>query len=313
METPCLIVGDLSDLHVRSVLSAVGSLSVAVVDVRTFFDYPYDLGPEGWRRHGSPPVEVSEGVALRGWIRRIAPPDWARGVVTDSHEAVVAGAAMSLFAYALRSPSLNWLTTLDAGILMESKLTQASAADRLGIRYPETIVTNDINKAQDRLGSEVVVKPLGPGHYFHDGEPQVVFAQTVNLRDLEESVFAAAPFLVQQRLHASEHLRVVTVRGQAWVSALNASDLPLDWRKNEKAHHAFVPAQDRHPSVPRDALRIASDLGLGYSSQDWVICGDEPYLLDVNPGGQWLFLPDQVSDAVTQAIARWLKGDDHGS
>jgi hypothetical protein len=50
---------------------------------------------------------------------------------------------------------------------------------------------------------------------------------------------------------------------------------------------------------------------LGYSSQDWVIAPTGAALfLDLNPAGQWLFLPADVAEAATTAIARWLIGED---
>jgi hypothetical protein len=52
---------------------------------------------------------------------------------------------------------------------------------------------------------------------------------------------------------------------------------------------------------------LSAALGVGYSSQDWIEDVDGAhYFLDLNPGGQWLFLP--FADEVTAAIADWLGG-----
>ena len=53
-------------------------------------------------------------------------------------------------------------------------------------------------------------------------------------------------------------------------------------------------------------MQLADALKVGYSSQDWVVGEGQPYFLDLNPGGQWLFLPDPTSADVTEAIAAWL-------
>lgn len=47
-------------------------------------------------------------------------------------------------------------------------------------------------------------------------------------------------------------------------------------------------------------------MNVGYSSQDWVETGAGKYFLDLNPSGQWLFLPAPVSVEVTNALAAWL-------
>ena len=103
------------------------------------------------------------------------------------------------------------------------------------------------------------------------------------------------------------HLRVVTVADHFWVCALDARDLPLDWRREHHAHDAFQPC-GAYDSVGALALQLARRLGVGYSSQDWVVAGSNVYFLDLNPGGQWLFLPEPVSSEVTAAIAVWLAG-----
>jgi hypothetical protein len=54
------------------------------------------------------------------------------------------------------------------------------------------------------------------------------------------------------------------------------------------------------------ALRLAKALGIGYSSQDQLAVGGQRYFIDLNPGGQWLFGPPDVSHCVTQGIAEFL-------
>jgi predicted ATP-grasp superfamily ATP-dependent carboligase len=53
---------------------------------------------------------------------------------------------------------------------------------------------------------------------------------------------------------------------------------------------------------------LVDHLKLGYSSQDWLICEDGCYVVDINPAGQWLFLPEPIASSVAEAIARWVGG-----
>jgi hypothetical protein len=120
-------------------------------------------------------------------------------------------------------------------------------------------------------------------------------------------LLAGAPFLVQPALNASAHLRVVTVRQKAWVSELESDSVSLDWRATAAAHSAFHPA--RYPEVAEEASKLAAKMRVGYSSQDWLVDqSGVAHFLDLNPAGQWLFLPNQVSEEVTLAIAEWLVG-----
>lgn len=106
---------------------------------------------------------------------------------------------------------------------------------------------------------------------------------------------------------ADRHLRVVTVKDRAWAFELDAAGVELDWRLTEEAHHSFVAAQE--PEVARQALALAAKRKVGYSSQDWIVAGGEVYFVDLNPAGQWLFLPESDVTEITESIAAWLAGD----
>jgi hypothetical protein len=75
----------------------------------------------------------------------------------------------------------------------------------------------------------------------------------------------------------------------------------------EEAHHSFAPIDE--PEVGRQALALAERMAVGYSSQDWIVAGDKAYFIDLNPAGQWLFLPEPHVSEITSSIAEWLAGD----
>lgn len=205
---------------------------------------------------------------------------------------------------------VEWLTPLDELNLAENKAFQLLVARRIGIRAPATAIVSERQRLPPELPDPVVVKPLGPGAYRGDDETmRVVHAHLVDRASEVLDALAGAPFLVQERLEVERHLRVVTVDESAWCCALDARELPLDWRRDDAAHDAFRPAPE-HDEVSNEALRLARTLRAGYSSQDWVVARGSVWFLDFNPGGQWLFLPDPVCQEVTSAIAEWLAGDE---
>ena len=242
----------------------------------------------------------------RGWVRRLAAPDWRSGAMGGSRDAAVRAAYIGVVVGLASHPLIDWLTPYPRLLASENKLRQAAHARRLGIRTPLTAVVSDPREIPLELGEVLVAKPLGPGH-FTDGEGQhrVVWATELARGDPRLAAVSGAPFLLQQRLRARRHLRVVTCGEQAWSCMLDADALPLDWRRDDDAHHSFRPTQE--PIVESQALALARDLGLGYSSQDWIDDGgDRAAFVDLNPAGQWLFLPEPVNSQVAEAIAEHL-------
>lgn len=308
MHSDALIVGSEGDEHVQAVLRAVDGLDhVAVLDVASLERDRYLLdGDRLVLERDAREVELDLQGA-RGWVRRLSPPSWRPGTVAGSRQAAERSAQVSL-AVALGShPGVSWLTPYPRLVAAENKLRQGWHARRLGLPTPRTTVTNDPRRLPRALGEEVVVKPLGPGHFVDAaGEAHVVWAQTLERDDERLQALRGAPFLLQERLVALRHLRVVTCGRRAWSCQLDAHGLPVDWRRDEAAHHAFTPASE--PGVEERALRLAHDMGLGYSSQDWIDTGAATYFVDLNPAGQWLFLPEPVNQAISQAVAEHLLG-----
>ncbi len=306
-----VVIGSLPDPHVAAVLATASAAPVMTVDAgsisgRSFYLHNgiFELGEEGGQDE---PLLIRPGEPVFGWIRRLAPPDWLRGLMVDSHDAAVRTAWLSLVLAVLRTCQVRWLTELDALVAAENKLIQHATAARLGICVPESIVCSDAAAARLALGDEIVLKPIGVGHYYEDDVPFVVYTTAVDMEGPELKALATAPFLAQRRLHARRHLRVVTVCDRIWTAGLEAEGVPLDWRQEAAAHRSFLPT-----TIPSDvelgARELAAELHLGYSSQDWIVCDDGCYVVDVNPGGQWLFLPDPIAIDISKAIAEWLEG-----
>jgi hypothetical protein len=271
----------------------------------------YVLEAENFVLHGRQLTVADRTVPLepstRGWIRRLAPPHWRRGLTSGSRESAVRSAWLRLVVTIAEDADIGWLSRYQQLVATESKLLQARHARRLGITVPATVIAKRLADIPAAFGNRLVVKPLGAGHFTQpDGEAMVVLARELDRSDPRFEALGGAPFIVQQAVRARRHLRVVTVGDQVWVCGLDASGLPLDWRDSAEAHHAFQPVDVS--GVRREALALAEALQVGYSSQDWIDTGHEVVFVDLNPAGQWLFLPDPVRGQVAAAIAAFLSG-----
>lgn len=307
--TNSVIVGDAADSHVEAVTRAMrarGSAPSLVVDASKLVAGRYLLTETSLAVDGAR-VDLNGGGT--GWLRRHAPTGWGAGTVTGSLDAVRRRSFLTLIASISRLGNRDWLTGLDAMLAAEDRLHQLQVARRLGLRTPRTVVASCGDDARATLGDRFIVKPLGTGYYHTDDGPRAVFTTMLSERDLGKVDFADAPFIAQELVDTVGHVRVVTVRGRAWVASLEADGRPLDWRAQPEAHEQWV-ATPNAP-VANAALALADALNVGYSSQDWLLdsTSDTPIFIDLNPGGQWLFLPSDVAGPVTDAIARHLIGD----
>jgi hypothetical protein len=215
---------------------------------------------------------------------------------------------MTVLAALLRDTRVSWMCGVDALFAAENKLVQYQAAQTIGLRIPDTFICTDPAYLAAELGEPFVIKPLGPGNFTdEEGLGQVVHTRAVTAQDLAGVDLLGAPFLAQKLLTARTHLRIVTVNDRAWTAELEAGGLPLDWRQADRAHRSFV-AVSRWDSVERDAVRLAQHLQTGFTCQDWIVDDDGPAFVDLNHGGQWLFLPDGMTSQIADLMASWLRG-----
>ena len=306
---PIIIVGDATDPHVREVASLLPPSALVIVDATRLNAVllSMDLDHTVLRDVTGKVVNVGAGSPARGWLRRLAPAAWGHGVSIGSHAAAVLSSRMTLLAALLRDRGISWITAVDDLFPAENKVVQYRAAVAVGIRVPKTLVSAQAAHLADDLAEPFVVKPLGPGNFDEDGRQHVAYARRVRAADLAEVDLLAAPFLSQQAVEARRHLRVVTVGQRAWVAELDGADLPLDWREHPPAHHAFRVSRD-WAAVERAAVTLAGSLRVGLSSQDWIVDNEGPAFLDLNPGGQWLFLPPEITGPVTTTLTDRLAG-----
>ncbi len=297
-----VIVGSIGDPHVTSVASRLSRPHV-LLDAERLAEVTFAITPTT--------MQLADAELIgewRGWLRRLAPPDWENGVVIGSHDAASKASWLTALAFVARHPDGEWLTGLDALTAAEGKLHQYAAAGACGLAVPKTIVSNDVGFVR-QLGPDLVAKPLGPSHFMgSDGEWLSVFTEAFDPESpMDQRMLQGPPFLVQERIEAQTHLRITTVGEQAWVFELDAHGLPIDWREEATAHHSWR-SVDR-PDAASSAIRLAQAMNVGYSSQDWIVAGDgREVFIDLNPSGQWLFLPQPAADAVSSAIATWLEG-----
>jgi hypothetical protein len=118
------------------------------------------------------------------------------------------------------------------------------------------------------------------------------------------------PWFLQEKIEAEFDLTVQYVGSRIFGFARSRRDLKnLDWRQD-----IFTSEMDKNSWKPvefSDSLKVAlqnfaSDLGVQWGRADLIGSLDEPYFLEFNANGQWLFLDSTEKNGLADAVIEYL-------
>jgi glutathione synthase/RimK-type ligase-like ATP-grasp enzyme len=302
------IVSTAKDVHYRCVaeeLRRMGKKSFLV-------DFP-KLGNEArftmatgderyqrWSVPGHGPVDLEQVRCV--WYRRIYSPvlkpaptsradaDWA---LREWREATTA---------AFEANGARFLSAPTAQELASMKPYQLRAAHRLGLRIPDTIMTNDaeaarafVHKHGGRVVHKVVKSPRDrfvPTRRWHAGD------------EAELDTLHLTPTLFQEQIVAPYELRITVVGRKVF-----AAEFPVETGVTDARRLLDVPYKPH--SLPQDVeallLRLMDELNVQYGTIDMKLREDGEYVfLELNPQGQFLYVEIKTGQPITRAMAEFL-------
>jgi hypothetical protein len=176
-------------------------------------------------------------------------------------------------------------------------------AGRVGLRVPQTIVSNEPTIVQEFWEGhhrDCVYKSLTPTPSPCRETRPLTEADLPDLHSL-----SLAPIIVQQRLHGA-NLRV-TVMGRRQFAAIALVDCPeavFDWRVDLKCRWEPYTLE---PALSQRIQDLLIALGLHYGCVDLRFDDSgEPYFLEVNPAGQFLFIEVDTAQPIVEAMCALL-------
>jgi hypothetical protein len=296
-----LIVARPGDEHGDQVEEAILSRGERVgrLSLNTFRTVGVEWEPGGPLHIESSNDSFLVGSASTIWWRR---PGWAEVDDLEPEEAeFIESENRVMLDGLLMACDARWVDHPLAVQRGENKLFQLAIASTSAVSIPRSKVTNsEVTARQLATQSTIVAKSVSVGDGiapFVDEVPE----------ELIEKV-RSAPVLLQERIEASEDLRIVTVGHRAFTwSRERGVDDPIDWRRQDPEGRGFEHISRHDAEEP--ALGMAGALGLTHSSQDWLVTSNGPVFLEANPGGQWLFLSGAF-DLIVPALVDHLCGND---
>ncbi|MDQ0850538.1 glutathione synthase/RimK-type ligase-like ATP-grasp enzyme [Arthrobacter sp. B3I9] len=307
-----LVISHAGDDHAAAVLGALGRDEHPAVLLDTA-KFPTEMTLDA--SMGTDDVRIaiaaSDGAAVclddcrAGWWRRPRPyelhpeldPTAAQWTYQECHEA---------FAGVLASAPASWINEPYADERASHKPYQLTIAARLGIPFPQTLITTSPEKARAFIEANKHAGTIFKS--FRATEAQWRETRLVGKGELARlDELRLAPTIFQQRVDAVSDLRVTVVGDEVFAVEIDKqySLYPHDYRMS--MHTAeFRPVQ--LPEVWIVHLRrLMAVLGLVYGAVDLMRLPDGRLVfLEVNPSGEWLFVSDRSEQPITEAMASLL-------
>lgn len=302
-----LIVAPQGDKHAMSIAAAI---RMAGHDVRVFDTGMWPCGmaasllcdEEGTRF-------VHDGQAVlydAAWCRRLA---FKKEPSAGVHEQDVGfvrseGLLFDLGALAVMGGGYGvkrWLNAPLQALLADQKPMQLAVAQASGLVVPRTLISQrpaDIRRFREAERDGVVVKPFNVGAWSEDAGYSVSYATRIAAEEeIADGDLRACPTTYQEVIRHHGDLRVVCLGGHyVCVKMTHELQGEIDYRavrhKTKITYSEFALPADLAEKLDRLRKRLAID----FFCADFVMPADggEPVFMELNPGGQFLYLDEKV-------------------
>jgi len=194
----------------------------------------------------------------------------------------------------------RWVNHPAQNAAASRKLEQLTVAAKLGMRIPDTMVTQEPDEMRSFYGKHngcVIVKPLSAGYIERPGEQAdtLIYTNRVLEKHLDNlDDLAACPTLFQQLIEKRNDVRITVVDSDIHSVELQAGDKPgeqrCDIRRNNMSDVVYRPIA--LPEEVTTAIRkLMAYYRLRFGAVDMTVANNgDWYFLEINPNGQWAWL-----------------------
>lgn len=192
----------------------------------------------------------------------------------------------------------------------ETKPYQLLAAARCGFSVPHTIIGNDVVEVQQQFHDDLALKSVDTVYLRENRDALFAYTSIVRSEALSDEIFHQAPAISQEFLSPKIDLRVTIVGSAVFAYKIlaNGYAAPGDWRLHKREELTYS-----HYTLPENVsdrcVALCSNLKLPFGAIDLIEKNGEFFFIEINPTGEWAWLPDAES-TVGEAISLWLAGNE---
>ncbi|MDC8101284.1 MvdD family ATP-grasp ribosomal peptide maturase [Chryseobacterium rhizosphaerae] len=194
---------------------------------------------------------------------------------------------------------------------LDSKEEQLKVADKIGLKIPETCLTNNPEEARKFIlkHQNVVAKMQTGFAIYEDGVENVVFTNVVSEDRLEElDSLLYCPMQFQKMIEKKKELRVTIVGRDVYafeVDSQQFEDSKVDWRKDgvnliDKWVRTELPGD-----VEEKLLELLDVYNVDYGAIDIIVSPeDEYFFIEINAAGEFFWLDNLTEEnLISKSIA----------
>ncbi|MCW3161537.1 MvdC/MvdD family ATP grasp protein [Chryseobacterium oryctis] len=246
------------------------------------------------------------------WYRRAY--NIGRGL-KDELEPKFYGAAMG----EIRNTLFGFLESIDVYSLgkpsvyrrLDSKEEQLKIADKIGLKVPETCITNSADEAKKFIlkHKNVVAKMQTGFAIYEDGVENVVFTNVVNEEKLDElDSLLYCPMQFQKMIEKKREFRVTVVGRDVFAFEIDSQqfdEAKVDWRKDG----VNLIDKWKQTQLPKDVedkvLELLDVYNVDYGALDIIVSPqDEYYFIEINAAGEFFWLDNLTEgNLISKSIA----------
>lgn len=200
---------------------------------------------------------------------------------------------------------------------LDSKEEQMKVASYLGLKVPETCITNNPQEAKKfvlQRPNGVISKMQSSFAIMKDGIENVVFTNLVTEEDLDDiDTLQFCPMQFQEKLEKKLELRITIVGDEVFAFAVDSQkseSAKVDWRKDGNALIADWVPYELPLEVKEKLLQMMDIYQINYGAIDIIVTPEnEYYFLEINSAGEFFWLDRIIDGAISEQIAKVLLGN----
>lgn len=181
---------------------------------------------------------------------------------------------------------------------------QLLVAQKCGFRTPRTIISNQYDQVIDfaRRHKRLAVKHFAPHYWLRRDGSSSRYVQTSLVEDsasFKRESIQATPCIYQEFLEKQYELRVTIIGDRIYAAKIGSRSGAgfVDWRFEAFSGDFQMTPHQLDETTEARILALMKQLGIHYGCMDLIVTpDDELYFLEVNPGGQFLFVEDALPE-----------------